>query len=329
MAIQGKMVPQDPKEKLGASNIKEDADVRAKAPFGIPSQWIWSCLNKLADINGGFAFKSHDYSERGTRVIRISDFDEFGFKDHKVVRHSFAPELEKFTLEEGNILMAMTGGTVGKSYYVRSLPEPMIVNQRVATIKVSPEVNPSYIDLLIRSEITQEVIRNAKNSTNDNISMGDINGSVCTPPQGTTPHRGKVNDGLGDGLDAARRLPHHREESPRSGRCRIGAMIMNNSEHETGPNFDDIEFAARGSYEPGFIHLRINTYDDLGPGIDKLLNNSDPPEWAGTFLHEYIHFLQDISSTQEAIIQTFRGELSARFIHFVIEPSCRSPVLTA
>ena len=79
--------------------------------------------------------------------------------------------------------MAMTGGTVGKSYFVRSLPEPMVVNQRVATIKVSANANPSYVDIAIRSELTQEVIRKAKNSTNDNISMGDIKGfAIPLPP---------------------------------------------------------------------------------------------------------------------------------------------------
>ena len=139
-------------------------------------------MSQLADINGGFAFKSAAYTDEGTRVVRISDFDEFGFKDHKVVRHPFTPDLQKFTLAESNILMAMTGGTVGKSYFVRSLPEPMVVNQRVATIKVSANANPSYVDIAIRSEMTQEVIRKAKNSTNDNISMGDIKGFVIPLP---------------------------------------------------------------------------------------------------------------------------------------------------
>jgi type I restriction enzyme, S subunit len=183
MAIRGKIVPQILDNKPAVKNIEQNRELVTKVPFEIPNQWSWLHLSQLADINGGFAFKSHDYSERGTRVVRISDFDEVGFKDHKIVRYAFTPDLKKFTLDEGDILMAMTGGTVGKSYYVRSLPEPMIVNQRVATIKVSPEVNPSYIDILIRSEMTQEVIRIAKNSTNDNISMGDIKGfTVPLPP---------------------------------------------------------------------------------------------------------------------------------------------------
>ena len=182
LAVQGKLVPQDPNDEPAVNDFGRNEELSADAPFEIPEQWTWTQLCQLADINGGFAFKSTDYSDIGTRVVRISDFDEFGFKDHKIVRHRLSPELQKFTLSEGNILMAMTGGTVGKSYYVRSLPEPMVVNQRVATIKVSSGANPSYIDILIRSEMTQEVIREAKNSTNDNISMADIKGFAVPIP---------------------------------------------------------------------------------------------------------------------------------------------------
>ena len=183
LAVQGKLVPQDPNDEPAEDKVGRNDELSADAPFEIPEQWTWTRLSQLADINGGFAFKSTAYTDEGTRVVRISDFDEFGFKDHKVVRHPFTPDLQKFTLAESNILMAMTGGTVGKSYFVRSLPEPMVVNQRVATIKVSANANPSYADIAIRSEMTQEVIRKAKNSTNDNISMGDIKGfAIPLPP---------------------------------------------------------------------------------------------------------------------------------------------------
>lgn len=183
LAVQGKLVPQDPKDEPAEELCEHDEGVAAASSFEVPEGWIWTRLARLAEINGGFAFKSTAYTEEGTRVVRISDFDEFGFKDHKVVRHPFTADLQKFTLEEQNILMAMTGGTVGKSYFVRSMPEPMVVNQRVATIKVSDSALSGYIDIVIRSEMTQEVIRKAKNSTNDNISMSDIKGfTVPLPP---------------------------------------------------------------------------------------------------------------------------------------------------
>jgi type I restriction enzyme S subunit len=183
LAVQGKLVPQDSKDEPATNLHEPDEKLIVQSSFDVPLGWTWTRLETLAEINGGFAFKSTDYTTKGMRVIRISDFDEFGFKDHKVVRHPFTPDLQKFTLAQNNILMAMTGGTVGKSYLVKSLPEPMVVNQRVATIKVSDSADPHYIDVVIRSEMTQEVIRKAKNSTNDNISMGDIKGfTVSLPP---------------------------------------------------------------------------------------------------------------------------------------------------
>jgi type I restriction enzyme S subunit len=183
LAATGKLVPQDPTDEPATVLFKADEELVSQSTFEIPQGWTWTKLANLAEINGGFAFKSSDYTDEGTRVVRISDFDEFGFKDHKVVRHPFTLELKKFSLAQNNILMAMTGGTVGKSYLVKSLPEQMVVNQRVATIKVFACASANYIDLIIRSEMTQKVIRKAKNSTNDNISMGDIKGfAIPLPP---------------------------------------------------------------------------------------------------------------------------------------------------
>ena len=189
LAVMGKLVEQDPEDEPAASSLGRSKKLSSDPPFKIPEEWAWTELSQVADINGGFAFKSTAYSDDGMRVIRISDFDEFGFKDHKIVRHAFSPDLQKFTLAEQDILMAMTGGTVGKNYLVQSLPEPMVVNQRVATIKVSSKFVPSYIDIMIKSETTQEVIHRAKNSTNDNISMGDIKAFLVSLPPLAEQHR--------------------------------------------------------------------------------------------------------------------------------------------
>ncbi len=152
-------------------------------PFELPVKWKWCKLNDISSINGGFAFKSSHYVDEGVRVIRISDFDENGFKNGKIVRYFFSDDLKPFILENKNILMAMTGGTVGKSYFVESLDEIMIVNQRVATIKIHNPIFEAYINCVIPTEIVQKVICEAKNSTNDNISMSDIkNFLIPLPP---------------------------------------------------------------------------------------------------------------------------------------------------
>ena len=154
-----------------------------EVPYALPVSWAWVRLGEISEVNGGFAFKSSKYVNDGVRVVRISDFDEKGFKNHKIVRYTFSADLNIFKLEPNNILMAMTGGTVGKSLLVKALSEPMVVNQRVATIKILSGILPEFVNSLIQTDLIQRVIYTAKNSTNDNISMGDITGFyVPLPP---------------------------------------------------------------------------------------------------------------------------------------------------
>jgi len=116
-------------------------------------------------------------------VIRISDFNEDGITNNRIVRYPYSEELTPYKLEKNNILLAMTGGTVGKSYLVEHLDEDMYVNQRVATIKLHSQINARYINAVILSNITQRIIEYSKNSTNDNISMGTIsNFFIPLPP---------------------------------------------------------------------------------------------------------------------------------------------------
>ena len=78
----------------------------------------------------------------------------------------------------------MTGGTVGKAYYVEKLQEIMYVNQRVADIKTSKYINSKYIYYFIISPYVQKQIQYNKNSTNDNISMNLIESFILPiPPQ--------------------------------------------------------------------------------------------------------------------------------------------------
>ena len=83
--------------------------------------------------------------------------------------------------------MCMTGGTVGKSYYIDILPEPMLVNQRVADIKIDSQINKKYIYSFILSPYIQNINNESKNSTNDNISISLIN-SFLTPLPSLAEH---------------------------------------------------------------------------------------------------------------------------------------------
>ena len=200
-AIQGKLVEQRPEEGTGKElyrqiqeekkrlikegKIKKEKPLAEIAedeiPFDIPENWKWVQLGNLASINGGFAFKSTNYTTEGVRVIRISDFNETGFVNDKIVRYPYDDSLSQYVLDVKNILLCMTGGTVGKSLFITKLDEKMVVNQRVATIKVE-SVLPEYVYQVILAPITQKVIQDSKNSTNDNISMDTIKSFLIPLP---------------------------------------------------------------------------------------------------------------------------------------------------
>ena len=143
-------------------------------PFEIPQGWEWCRLGSIAEIIGGYAFPSHTLKgNQGTRVIRISDITENGFTNSRLVRYNGSPVSDIYRIQKFDILMAMTGGTVGKSLFVESMSEDMLLNQRVAIIR-NRHICADYLNLVIKAPHIASVISDRKNSTNDNISMVDI-----------------------------------------------------------------------------------------------------------------------------------------------------------
>ena len=199
-AIQGKLVPQIASEgnakdllhKIETERKKSNSKYKPlppvtdeEKPFEIPESWEWVRLGDLSLFNGGFAFKSEKYVEKnkGIRVLRISDFDENGINEKRPAYYPYDEKLEGYKLSVNDIVMCMTGGTVGKSFLVKQLDEDFYVNQRVADIKISPFVSTEYVYSVIRSENIQKTIQKSKNSTNDNISADLIkNFFIPLPP---------------------------------------------------------------------------------------------------------------------------------------------------
>ena len=139
-------------------------------PFDLPDSWTWIRLKSISVLNGGYAFKSEKFSNEGIRVIRISDFDENGIKNKDIKRYPYSSDLDSYQILPKDILLCMTGGTVGKSAYIKFLEEDCYINQRVALIRIQ-NVNVDYFYSVLCSSYISNVINTSKTSTNDNISM--------------------------------------------------------------------------------------------------------------------------------------------------------------
>lgn len=150
--------------------------IDAEIPFEVPSSWIWCRMGDCVSIIGGYAFKSYDLkSSLGIRVIRISDISEKGLVNKNIVKYNGNEDLTQYLIKRNDILIAMTGGTVGKSLLLtEKLYEPLLLNQRVAIIR-NIWINVEYLNAFLHSPYIKQIIDKKKNSTNDNISMSDLN----------------------------------------------------------------------------------------------------------------------------------------------------------
>ena len=91
--------------------------------FSLPDQWVWVTLGQISlRLHYGFT-ASASKTRKEVRLLRITDIQN----DH--VDWNSVPGCEidadgfrKFALECGDLLIARTGGTIGKTFLVADMP---------------------------------------------------------------------------------------------------------------------------------------------------------------------------------------------------------------
>ena len=147
----------------------------------IPDGWEVGCIGDYCKSSGGFAFKSSWWSEEGISVIKIKDIQENYTID---ISNLSKVELinkkidDKFKAEAGNILIAMTGATVGKYAIVPITDNPIYINQRVGYFNLGKEPTkklPFFINALNQSYFREMIFTLASGAAQSNISNEQIN----------------------------------------------------------------------------------------------------------------------------------------------------------
>ena len=152
-------------------------------PFEIPESWEWTRISCIAELLGGYAFRSNEYTLSGVRIIRISDFDEYGLLHKEYKYTSENDKLVSYEIKPFDILMCMTGGTVGKTCLVTNITGKLYLNQRISSIRNSSLCDTIFLYYCLISPYIKDVIHSSKTSTNDNISMKTIeNFLIPVPP---------------------------------------------------------------------------------------------------------------------------------------------------
>ena len=217
MAVQGKLVPQDPndepasvlleriraeKERLikekkikreknpsvifkGADNTpyeKIGDEVRSLAdevPFDIPDSWEWVRLGNIGETNIGLTYKPSDVTSDGVPVLRSNNIQN-GQIDYSELLYVSCAVPERAYAHKGDILICARNGSralVGKSAIVDA--DGMAFGAFMAIYRSS--CNP-YIQLFINSYLFRGQLEGATTTTINQVTQEMLKRQLCPLP---------------------------------------------------------------------------------------------------------------------------------------------------
>ena len=207
MAVQGKLVPQDPndepayvllerikaekQELIKAGKIKKDKktseifrgasrnlpyafceqvgkeirDISEEVPFDIPDSWEWCRWGELSEsIQYGYNAPAKEHGR--IKMVRISDIqDNMVLWDTVPYCDIDEENIKTYLLKPNDILFARTGGTVGKSYLVKTVPEETIYAGYLIRTRYSNSLCPEYLKFFMESDLYWIQLRNGTIAT--------------------------------------------------------------------------------------------------------------------------------------------------------------------
>ena len=176
LAVQGKLVPQDPNDEpasellkkfraekdrlIAEGKIKRDkplADIPdEEKPFELPESWSWAYLSDLGTVGSSSRVHQKDWTTNGVPFFRareIVSLSKNGHVDNDLfITEEHYQELARKGMcpEEGDIMI--TGvGTIGVPYVVKADDRFYFKDASVLIFKNQCRLNPEYLEIFFRT----------------------------------------------------------------------------------------------------------------------------------------------------------------------------------
>ena len=144
----------------------------------IPEGWEVKRIGDYCKSSGGYAFKSSEWKKSGNPIIKIKNIQEdnsLNIGDIDFVDMSKTID-KKFKANAGDIVIAMTGATIGKFAIVPKTDNDFYVNQRVGVFKLNElKKLPFLINTLNQDYFRKNIIEISCGAAQPNISNEQIN----------------------------------------------------------------------------------------------------------------------------------------------------------
>jgi type I restriction enzyme S subunit len=147
----------------------------------VPEGWENGLFGNYCTSTGGYAFKSDWWTDKGVAVAKIKDIKENYTLDTSDLARVDVLDKNidaKFMAKAGDVLIAMTGATVGKYAIVPITDYPIYVNQRVGYFNLGNDPTkklPFLINSMNQSYFRNAIFTLANGAAQPNISNEQIN----------------------------------------------------------------------------------------------------------------------------------------------------------
>ncbi|WP_456373843.1 restriction endonuclease subunit S, partial [Methanocaldococcus sp.] len=133
---------------------------KSEVPFDIPNGWVWCRLGEVTSkIGAGSTPRGSNYADKGIYFFRSQNIYNEGlvYKDIKYISKETHKKMAGTKIFAEDILLNITGGSMGRCAYVPKKFNEANINQHVCIIR--PILfNSIYLHKLILSPIFQKMI---------------------------------------------------------------------------------------------------------------------------------------------------------------------------
>jgi type I restriction enzyme S subunit len=145
----------------------------------IPEGWIISGFTKFVTIRHGFQFREYDFTDEGIKVVKITQLDKDGYlnlDNCSFISSERIDEFERILIKENDVLMCLTGGTIGKIIKVGYVNEPLVQNYRVGHFSpLNKVVKNEFIFWFMSSQfLTSQIFYEIRENGQPNIGIEDF-----------------------------------------------------------------------------------------------------------------------------------------------------------